>query len=116
MRSDDLVCTTCGHAGRAKSDTPGNIAIELVLWLCFLVPGLIYSIWRLSARREVCGACGAATLVPVATPVGRSIVKQHHSEQLAHLNAQPQRRPPSADAYDLGGALGRALGRLLRRR
>lgn len=42
--------------------------LEVVLWLCLLLPGVIYSLWRLSARRRVCAACGAH-VVPSDTPV-----------------------------------------------
>jgi len=44
----------CGVAHRARviaarrvapMRTRGSILIEIVLWLCFLVPGLIYFIW-----------------------------------------------------------------------
>ncbi|HEV2348917.1 MAG TPA: hypothetical protein VG028_03620 [Terriglobia bacterium] len=45
--------------------TPGSFAIEIVLWLCFLFPGLIYSIWRLTARHETCPKCGEKSLIPM---------------------------------------------------
>lgn len=62
-------CMTCGHEGGTESRTSGNLLIEIILWLCFLVPGLIYSIWRISSRRPVCASCGAATLVPPDSPM-----------------------------------------------
>lgn len=64
-----LFCTTCGHEGKTRTVTRGSIAIEIVLWLCLLVPGLIYSIWRLSSKTEACSSCGATTLVPATSPV-----------------------------------------------
>lgn len=70
-----MVCTTCGHHGPTTQHTRGTILIELVLWLLFLVPGLIYSLWRLSTRRNVCTACGGATLVPADTPAGRKLLQ-----------------------------------------
>lgn len=39
-----MVCTTCGHHGPTRQHTRGSIFIELVLWLLFIVPGLIYSL------------------------------------------------------------------------
>jgi hypothetical protein len=68
-----LTCTSCGTTGVPKKHTPGSTLIELVLWLCLFVPGLIYSIWRLTARRKVCASCGGAQLVPSDSPVGRRI-------------------------------------------
>lgn len=71
-----LFCTACGHQGMPESDTPGSIWIEVVLWLCFLIPGLIYSIWRLNKRRGVCAACGSADLIPVNSPKAVAQKKQ----------------------------------------
>lgn len=62
-------CATCGHEGKGKTHTRGSLLIEIVLWLCFLVPGLIYSLWRHASRHKVCASCGAAALVPLSSPV-----------------------------------------------
>lgn len=62
-------CTTCGHEGGTETKTRGHIAIEIILWLLLIVPGLIYSVWRMSSRHQVCASCGAATLVPPDSPV-----------------------------------------------
>ena len=67
------VCKECGTVAEPRSDTPGSILIELVLWLCFIVPGLIYSFWRISKRRQVCPACESPNIVPLDTPVGRAL-------------------------------------------
>jgi len=61
-------CMTCGIDGAPKRETRGSFAIEVILWLCFLVPGLIYSIWRISTRFDSCAACGSKQLVPVNAP------------------------------------------------
>jgi hypothetical protein len=61
-------CMTCGSDTDSVVHTRGSIWIELVLWLCFLVPGLIYSIWRHTSRGQVCHACGSSTLVPGDSP------------------------------------------------
>jgi hypothetical protein len=73
-RGPALVCTTCGHHGPATTHTRGSIWLELVLWLCFIVPGLIYSVWRLTSRGRACAKCGASTLVPADSPVGRKLL------------------------------------------
>lgn len=69
------VCTTCEQIGRATPKLRGSGAIEVVLWLFLLVPGLIYSIWRRSSPPLVCGACGAETLVSGNSPKGARIVQ-----------------------------------------
>lgn len=68
-QGDAMFCTSCGHEGPTKMFTKGSIWIEIILWLCFLVPGIIYSIWRHNTRAPVCHSCGARTLVPTSSPV-----------------------------------------------
>jgi hypothetical protein len=76
--SQQVHCMTCGTDGTARRITKGSIWIEIVLWLAFIVPGIIYSIWRLTTRRDVCGACGSETIVPPASPAAL-----HHRNTLA---------------------------------
>lgn len=70
----DRVCTQCGTRGPSRSVTRGSFAIEIVLWLLFIIPGLIYSIWRVSTRTTACAACGATSLVPPDSPAGRRML------------------------------------------
>lgn len=46
--------------------------VELVRWLTFILPGLIYSIWRYNSRRTVCANCGWGEQIPVDSPVARA--------------------------------------------
>jgi hypothetical protein len=73
-----MICTGCGSLGDAKSVTRGSIIIELFLWLCFLLPGLLYSLWRLTTRHKACRQCGSAQLVPTATPAGKELLQRYH--------------------------------------
>ena len=66
-----LYCTACGAQTYGKSHTRGSILIELILWLAFLLPGLIYSIWRLSTRQKVCTVCDSPDLIPLNSPKAR---------------------------------------------
>lgn len=59
-----------------KTVTKGSFFIELILWLCILIPGLIYSIWRLSSRYKACPACGATNLLPPDSPMAKKILGQ----------------------------------------
>lgn len=72
--SQNLICSSCGHIGESKLKAKGSMAVEIVLWLCFLIPGLIYSVWRISSKQNICSKCGSSTLIPVDTPVGRKIL------------------------------------------
>lgn len=66
--SKQHICANCGFTGPAKKITKGSFMLELFLWFCFLLPGLIYSIWRLSSRYPACMKCGSQHLVPLDSP------------------------------------------------
>jgi hypothetical protein len=59
-----------------QSKTRGSFVIEIVLWLAFVIPGLLYSLWRQSTRQKVCPACGNATLIVANTPDGRKLAER----------------------------------------
>lgn len=71
-----MICPNCGTQGDPKTVTKGSLGIEIVLWLCLIVPGLIYSIWRLTTRHSACPACGQAGMIGVNTPNGRALVEK----------------------------------------
>jgi hypothetical protein len=77
------ICSSCGTVGRAKTVTRGSLLIEIFLWLCLIVPGLLYSLWRLTSRHKACGACGAQTLIPLDSPLGRQLQSKISSTQSA---------------------------------
>lgn len=67
-----VICAACGTVGKTKTETRGSFFIEIILWLCFLVPGMIYTLWRLTTRAKVCAACGGKQLLPLNTPGGKA--------------------------------------------
>lgn len=68
-----MACKTCEAVALPRTRTKGSLLIEVILWLCFLVPGLIYSVWRLNTRDHVCASCGSTELVPLDSPAGKRI-------------------------------------------
>lgn len=64
-----LLCRNCGYQGLAKTITKGSIFIEIILWICFIIPGLIYSIWRISSRYKACPKCKAPNMVSLDSPM-----------------------------------------------
>jgi hypothetical protein len=70
-----LYCPNCGTVAKPKKVTRGSFLIEVVLWLCFLIPGLIYSIWRLTTKASVCPRCGAPNMIPTDAPKAREALK-----------------------------------------
>lgn len=80
-----LVCTQCGHVGIPTQSTRGNGLIELVLWLTFIVPGIIYSIWRRSSPPQTCPKCKAQALIPVDSPRAKKILEESGQNQEEYL-------------------------------
>jgi hypothetical protein len=76
-----MICDRCGTIGRPKKERQGSFAVELVLWLLFCLPGLVYSVWRLSASFVSCRSCGGA-VIALDSPRGRQLVAYFHPGQL----------------------------------
>lgn len=73
MFSKKVVCEICSTVGYPKTQVKGNLLIELVLWVCFLIPGIIYSIWRHASTKQVCKSCGSPSIIPVDSPRGKKL-------------------------------------------
>lgn len=73
MAKTKQVCTRCGFVSTGTTRVKGSILIEIMLWFFFLIPGLIYSLWRLTTKAVVCPKCGSEELVPSDTPRGREL-------------------------------------------
>lgn len=64
----DYYCQVCGSVGKPRKFTPGSLLLEIVLWLLIIIPGIIYSFWRLSSRRKVCSVCRSPNIIPATSP------------------------------------------------
>lgn len=81
IMNEDYICTSCGYRGKPKKWTKGSFAIEIVLWFFFLIPGLIYTIWRLCNKVEVCPSCRQPTMIPSHSPMGQKLMHEFkHNE------------------------------------
>lgn len=78
-----MICPNCGTRGEPKTITKGNLAIELILWLCFLIPGLIYSIWRMTSKVQGCPSCGQPDMINVTTPNGKLLIEKFYPQTKA---------------------------------
>lgn len=54
------VCLECHTPGRPKTVVGGSALVEIALWLFFIIPGLIYTLWRSSSssRKRVADPAG----------------------------------------------------------
>jgi hypothetical protein len=70
----DKICSQCGQVGKEKLHIKGSFALEILLWLFFIVPGLIYSLWRMSTKRKACPSC-SGNMIPLNSPVGQRLAR-----------------------------------------
>jgi hypothetical protein len=75
FKKENYVCSSCGFVGSPEIKYKGSIWIEIILWLFFLIPGIIYSIWRVGSKFLRCPMCNGITIIPVNTPVGQKLSK-----------------------------------------
>lgn len=76
MAKGPMICSNCGTMGTGKTMVQGSFLIEVVLWLFMILPGLIYSIWRLTTKKVGCASCGGNALIPLNSPRGRQLAKE----------------------------------------
>lgn len=81
QKPKQLICTQCGNTGKPQRKVKGNLLIEIILWLFFILPGLIYSIWRTSSYYKACKVCGSTTLIPLDSPLGKKTLKELSHEE-----------------------------------
>lgn len=70
----DIACTICRYTGKTQHVVKGNLVIEIVLWLMFLIPGVIYSIWRSFSSYDGCPVCKNKNVIPLESTMGQLIL------------------------------------------
>lgn len=106
------ICKQCGSITKTADSLPGSGWIELILWLCYLVPGVIYSIWRRAKKNVACTACASRELVNVTSPVGERLVREYHGgvKVSAVSSAElPKRQSPPISGTRIAGAIGAVI-------
>ncbi len=72
--SSELLCESCETVGKPKKHTKGYLILEIFLWICFLIPGVMYSLWRLTSKANICRACKSTHLIPLDSPKAKRIL------------------------------------------
>jgi hypothetical protein len=68
-----MYCTQCGTIDKPKIETKGSLALEIILWLLMILPGVLYTVWRLTTRGPVCKACSSKDLIPPDSPRAKQL-------------------------------------------
>jgi hypothetical protein len=59
-----IICPSCHYVGESKGIAKGSRKIEITLWCCFILPGMLYTMWRQSrdGQYQGCPQCHAANV------------------------------------------------------
>ena len=68
------LCTACLEKVEPEIVTSGSMIVELGLWIFFVIPGLLYSLWRLSSRHSECPKCGSREMIPLETERAKKLL------------------------------------------
>ncbi len=64
------VCRQCSYAGKPEWFKAGSLKMEIILWCCLIVPGIIYTVWRYKAATPVCPKCGYGPMMKSDSGLG----------------------------------------------
>lgn len=71
-----IICTNCGLTSPApKKAIRGSLILEIILWLSFILPGVIYTIWRRNGKPS-CPNCGNSNIMPLNSPGGQEVQRR----------------------------------------
>jgi len=73
--SNKYICIDCHAQMVPLNIAPGSFFLEVLLWLFFLVPGIIYSLWRLTSKHKACSVCRGKRLVPLNSKEGQVLAE-----------------------------------------
>ena len=71
-QSKQWYCPTCGTVAWPRTYTKGTFGMEVLLWLLMILPGVLYSLWRITSKYKGCPKCGAPNMIPASSPKARA--------------------------------------------
>jgi hypothetical protein len=77
-----MICTRCGTIReQAAHVKDGSGCFEVVLWLCGILPGLVYHIWRSNTIRKVCPSCLSTEIIGLSSPRGQKLLREQEAQR-----------------------------------
>ncbi len=68
------VCARCGCSAKPIIYRRGSIGVEIILWLCLIIPGLAYTVWRFVTRARICPNCYTDTMISTKSSLGQKLI------------------------------------------
>ncbi|MEE8575430.1 MAG: hypothetical protein V3T30_08465 [Thermodesulfobacteriota bacterium] len=73
MAMAKYVCPSCSHRGKPMLLRKGSRKTEIILWICGIVPGILYSIWRYNTALPACPQCDQGVMISVKSRHGQRL-------------------------------------------
>jgi len=72
------VCRDCWSISQPtqNKELRGSAFITVLLLLMYIIPGIIYMVWRRGDKSIICTKCRSKNLVPVDSPMGQKIINE----------------------------------------
>jgi len=87
--SKKYICMECGCQRDPVEAKRGLLVIEVFMWLLYIVPGVIYSIWRRVRKQQVCPNCLNPSVVLTSSPRAMGmmrLIKTFSGPQMSNSN------------------------------
>jgi hypothetical protein len=74
------ICSNCGSLNSDTTKEDGSTLITIILLICYIIPGIIYFLWRGSTKRIICKNCKNSTIIDAKTPLGKEMYAKYHKK------------------------------------
>jgi flagellar basal body-associated protein FliL len=81
MFGKKYICGTCGAKITPAKEGKGNVLILILLLFLGVIPGLIYLVWMLSGRKDICPKCKSYEVISIKSPRGKQLLQQYKGRQ-----------------------------------
>ena len=79
---NEMYCPNCRTVAAPVIRNRGSLLVGLLLLLCFIVPGALYMLWAVSARKYSCPACHTDGVIPLDSPRAREEIGRRQTSQV----------------------------------
>lgn len=69
-----VACRNCGTIGESVKPLKGSGWITFILLCFYIIPGIIYMIWRRTGTKECCAKCKSENIVPAGAPAASAAI------------------------------------------
>ena len=74
--SQNKLCVTCKSVGEPIMNKPGSGWVTFILAWFFIVPAIIYEVWRSVSKYGTCSKCQSKTLIEINSPEAKRIFSE----------------------------------------